>query len=166
MNNKSTSLDISDIPNLNEQRFKVTEQYVRCGIEKINSPASKTYICKFKQNGYFVSAYYKNQFLGIWEHTSNGWELCIVGDKPDNGMFIFHPTKLSSNNDVIEMTGTIVEAGTSQGPLLKTVNAIYDIMPQFLKKKTSKLYSKISTELRKNISQNLKVSRMTCQRIE
>ena len=44
------------VPNLNGQKFRVKEQFIQCGIHKYNSPECKTYICKFKQKGRFVSS--------------------------------------------------------------------------------------------------------------
>jgi hypothetical protein len=155
------------IPNLNGQKFKVNERFVQSGIHTFSSPQHKTYICKFKQKGRFVSSTdaNKNECLGVWHQTINGWQLYISIDKNDNDTFVFTPTKLSENNEVIKMDGIIIESGTSKGGLLKVVNAIYDALPSNLKKNTSNIYNKINSQLRKNIHQNLGVAHVTCMRI-
>ena len=156
------------IPNLNGQKYKVTERFVQSGIHKYNSPESKSYVCKFKQKGRFVCSVdaKKNECLGVWHKTMNGWQLYISIDKNGNDKFVFTPTKLSENNEVIEMDGIIIESGTSEGKLLKAVNKIYDIMPSSLKKNMNDLYNNINSSLRKNTDQNAKVAYMTCKRIE
>ena len=156
------------VPNLNGQKFRVKEQFIQSGIHKYNSPECKTYICKFKQKGRFVSSLdaKKNECLGVWHKTMNDWQLYITIDNNGNDKFVFTPTKLSENNEVIKMDGMIIEAGTSKGNLLKAVNIIYDIMPSSLKKNMNDLYNNINSSLRKNTSQNAKVAYMTCTRIE
>jgi hypothetical protein len=159
---------MSSIPNLNGQKFKVIEKYVQSGIQKYNSPDSKTYVCEFKQKERFVSSVdaKKNECLGIWHNSGNGWQLHISIDKNDNDTFILTPTKILENNDVMEMDGINIESGTSKGGLLKVVNVIYNALPSNLKKNTSDLYNKINSSLRKNIDQNLGVAHMIYRRIE
>jgi hypothetical protein len=155
-------------PNVNGQKYKVTERFVQSGIHKYNSPECKTYICKFKQKDRFVSSIdaKKNECLGVWQRTTNGWQLYFGIDKNDNDAFIYTPIIISENNDVIEMDGVVIELGTSKGILLKVVNAIYHALPSKLKKNTSDLYNKINSSLRKNIDQNLGVAHMIYRRIE
>jgi hypothetical protein len=92
---------MSSIPNLNGQKYKVIEKYVQSGIQKYNSPDSKTYVCEFKQKERFVSSVdaKKNECLGIWHNSGNGWQLHISIDKNDNDTFILTPTKILENND-------------------------------------------------------------------
>ena len=156
------------IPNLNGQKYKVTERFVQSGIHKYNSPECKSYICEFKQKGRFVCSVdgKKNECLGVWHKTMNGWQLYIGIDKNDNDTFIYTPIKLSENNNVLEMDGINIEAGTSEGLLLKVVNKIYDIIPSNLKKNMNDFYTKITCSLRKNKDQNLGVSHITCKRVK
>ena len=155
------------VPNLNRQKYKITEKYVRCGINNVDSPESKTYTCKFKQNGRFVSSMdaKKNECLGVWINTSGVWQLHLSIDKNDSHTFYLTPKKIVENN-IIEMDGIILEFGTSKGYLLKSVNAIYNTMPSNLKKNMNGVYKKINSFLRKNTDQNLKVAHMICKRIE
>lgn len=159
---------VSPIPNVNGIKFKVKEWFVRSGISNINSPECKKYVCEFDQKGRFVSS--KNeknkQCLGVWYNKHNEWKLICSIDRKDNCTFVFTPTKMSENNDVIEMEGYLLEAGTSAGILLNVVNSLYDIMPSMFKTKMKDLYSKLNSSLRKNTDQNLKVGYMTCKRIK
>ena len=154
-------------PNVNGQKYKVTERFVQSGIHKYNSPESKSYVCEFKQKDRFVSSMdaNNNECLGVWHRTTNGWQLHCGIDKNDNDCFIITPTKISENK-VTEMDGVVIEAGTSKGILLKVVNAIYHALPSKLKKNTSDLYNKINSSLRRNIDQNLGVAHMIYRRIE
>jgi hypothetical protein len=166
--NKSNKSPSSEIPNLDGKKFEVTEWFIQSGIHKIDSPQSKSYTCTFKQRGHFVSSKdkFKNECLGIWHDTCNGWQLIMSIDKEDNGVFYFTPTKMSENNNVLEMKGTVLKCGTLPNILLNTVNTIYDIMPQYIKKNINEVYSKTSSSLRKNTKQILKVAHMSCKRIE
>jgi len=156
------------VPNLNGQKFRVKEQFIQSGIHKIDSPECKTYICKFKQKGRFVSSMdaKKNECLGVWHQTTNGWQLYFGIDKNDNDAFIYTPIIISENNYVIEMEGVVIESGTSKGMLLKVVNIIYNAMPSNLKKNMNDLYNNINSSLRKSTDQNAGVAYMTCKRIE
>jgi hypothetical protein len=167
-NNDKFVLSSSQIPNLNGQKFRVIERFIQGGIHKIDYPGHKTYVCKFKQKGRFVSSKDEKgrECLGVWHNTGNGWQLYISIDKNDNDTFLFTPTKLSETNDVFEMEGVIIESGTSQGNLLKIVNTIYDIMPLKIKKNMNGLYNKINSSLRKNTDQNVGFGYMTCKLIE
>ena len=159
---------VSSIPNLNKQKYRVKEWFVQSGVHKFNSPECKTYVCKFKQKGRFVSSVdgRGKECLGIWHNTANGWQLYISIDKNDNDTFLYTPRKLSENNDVIEMDGVIIESGTSSGNLLKVVNTIYNILPSNLQTNMNNFYNKVNSSLRKNTDQNVGVAYMTCKRID
>ena len=103
-------------PNVNGQKYKVTERFVQSGIHKYNSPDSKTYVCEFKQKERFVSSVdaKKNECLGIWHNSGNGWQLHISIDKNDNDTFILTPIKITSKNYVKELEGIDIEAGISK----------------------------------------------------
>ena len=160
--------DKNNIPNLNNQKYKVKECFVQCGIHKYNAPESKTYTCKFKQKGRFVYSIdgQGRVCLGVWHKTTNGWQLYFSIDKPDNDSFIYTPTKVSQNNHVLEMDGINIELGTSKGGLLNVVNAIYKSLPSNLQKNMNNMYNNVNSLLRKNTDQNLGVSHMTCKRID
>ena len=157
-----------NIPNLNNQKYKVKECFVQSGIHKYNAPESKTYTCKFKQKGRFV--YSKDgqgrDCLGVWQNTGDSWQLHMSIDKYDNDLFIYTPTKVSQNNHVLEMDGINIELGTSKGGLLNVVNAIYKSLPLNLQKNMNNMYNNVNSLLRKNTDQNLGVSHMTCKRID
>jgi hypothetical protein len=161
-------LSPSPVPNLHQQKYRVKESFIQSGVNKINSPKNKVYTCKFKQNGRFVSSLdgKGNECLGVWHNTANGWQLYISIDKNDNDTFLYTPTILSENNDVIEMDGVIIESGTSAGNVLKIVDTIYDVMPSTLKTKMKDFYNKINTSLRKKTDQNVGVAYMTCKRVD
>ena len=156
------------VPNLHGQKFRVKERFIQSGVHKFGFPETKTYTCKFRQSDRFV--YSKdannNECVGVWHKHNSGWQLYFSIDKNDNDTFIFTPTKVSENNDVIEMDAIIIESGTSQGFLLKSVNTIYNAMPQNLKKNMKDIYNNINSSLRKNTDQNTGVAYMTCKRIE
>lgn len=166
-NDKNGGLSPSP-PNLNRQKYRVKEHYIQSGIQKYDSPECKTYVCKFKQKGRFVSSVdgKGKECLGVWHNTTNGWQLYISIDKNDNDTFLYTPTKLSENNYVIEMDGVVIESGTSAGSLLKIVNAVYDAMPSMFKTKMNDFYNKVNSSLRKNTDQNVGVAYMTCKRID
>jgi hypothetical protein len=156
------------VPNLNRQKYKVTERFVQSGIHKYNSPESKSYVCTFKQKGRFVSSMdaNNNECIGVWHRTTNGWQLYFGIDKNDNDTFMYTPIKISKNNYVIEMDGVVIESGTSKSILLRVVNTIYNAMPSNLKKNMNELYNNINSSLRKRTDQNAGVAYMTCKRIE
>jgi len=156
------------IPNLNGQKFRIKEQFIQSGIHNVDSPESKTYICKFKQKGSFVSSTdaKKNECLGVWNHTSGKWQLYLSIDKNDSHVFILTPKKILENNVITEMEGILIEFGTSKGYLLKSVDAIYNAMPSNLKKNMIDFYNIINSSLRKKTNQILKVAHMTIKRIE
>ena len=74
-NNDKFVLSSSQIPNLNGQKFRVIERFIQGGIHKIDYPGHKTYVCKFKQKGRFVSSKDENgrECLDVWHNTGTGW---------------------------------------------------------------------------------------------